>query len=242
MPHNSQKRLEFLLVVEARIFTQRLPRSFLLDLFFSIFSPRSFLIDMVTIPQFIIGLGNPGAKYDKTRHNVGFEVLDDLAKLWQMSWQENRRFKGYFSEGRALGNHKIYLLKPLTYMNLSGESIRAVMDWYKLEPESLLIVYDDLDLAVGRLRIRLSGSAGGHNGIKSAIAHIGGQNFPRLRIGIGQKTADKETISHVLGKFTPEEKPIVSETIDLAIAAIEMSLKEGLEKAMSLYNARSVDL
>ncbi|MGK7928944.1 MAG: aminoacyl-tRNA hydrolase [Spirulina sp.] len=197
---------------------------------------------MSTIPQFIIGLGNPGAKYQKTRHNIGFDVLDNLAQLWQMSWQENRRFKGYFSEGRAFGNQKIYLLKPLTYMNRSGESIRAVMDWYKLEPESLLVIYDDMDLALGRLRIRLSGSAGGHNGIKSAIAHIGGQNFPRLRIGIGQKTAEKEAISHVLGKFAPEEKPIVTETIELAIAAVEMGLKEGLEKAMSLYNGRSVEL
>lgn len=197
---------------------------------------------MSTIPQFIIGLGNPGTKYDKTRHNIGFDILDRFADFWQMSWQENRRFKGYFSEGRAVRNQKIYLLKPLTYMNRSGESIRAVMDWYKLEPESLLVVYDDMDLALGRLRIRLSGSAGGHNGIKSAIAHVGGQNFPRLRIGIGKTNPDRETISHVLGKFTPEEKPIVSEAMELAISAIEMGLKEGLEKAMSLYNGRSVEL
>lgn len=197
---------------------------------------------MSTTPQFIVGLGNPGAKYDKTRHNIGFDLLDRLAEIWQMSWQENRRFKGYFTEGRGAGNQKIYLLKPTTYMNRSGESIRAVMDWYKLEPESLLVVYDDMDLAVGRLRIRLSGSAGGHNGIKSAIAHVGGQNFPRLRIGIGKTNPDRETVSHVLGKFAPEEKPIVSEAMELAISAIEMGLKEGLEKAMSLYNGRSVDL
>ncbi|MBP0020356.1 MAG: aminoacyl-tRNA hydrolase [Cyanobacteria bacterium SBLK] len=197
---------------------------------------------MSTIPQFLVGLGNPGTKYEKTRHNIGFDLLDRLAELWQISWQENRRFKGYFTEGRAAGNQKIYLLKPTTYMNRSGESIRAVMDWYKLEPESLLVVYDDMDLAVGRLRIRLSGSAGGHNGIKSAIAHVGGQNFPRLRIGIGKTNLDRETVSHVLGKFTPEEKPIVSEAMELAISAIEMGLKEGLEKAMSLYNGRSVDL
>lgn len=195
---------------------------------------------MAIIPQLIVGLGNPGAKYDKTRHNIGFETLDALIRQWHVSWQENRRFKGYFAEKRRPGGQKVYLLKPLTYMNLSGESIRAASDWYKLPPESVLVVYDDMDLPVGRLRMRLSGSAGGHNGIKSTISHLGGQNFPRLRIGIGKSNAGKESVSHVLGKFAPSEFPIVAEVLQLACDAIEMSLEEGVEKAMSLYNGRTI--
>jgi len=195
---------------------------------------------MAIIPQLIVGLGNPGAKYDKTRHNIGFETVEALARRWQVSWQENRRFKGYFAETRRRGGEKVYLLKPLTYMNLSGESARAVTDWYKLSPESVLVVYDDMDLPVGRLRMRLSGSAGGHNGIKSLIAHLGGQNFPRLRIGIGKSSPQQESVSHVLGKFASSERPIIAEVLRLASEAVEMSLGEGVEKAMSLYNGRTV--
>lgn len=195
---------------------------------------------MAIIPQLIVGLGNPEPKYDKTRHNIGFEAVDALQSRWQMSWQENRRFKGRFAEGRGPTGDKIYLLKPLTYMNRSGESIRAVTDWYKLPPESLLVIYDDMDLPVGRLRMRLSGSAGGHNGIKSTIAHVGGQNFPRLRVGIGKSNGDKETISHVLGRFSPPEQQVMAEVLHLVVEAVEMSLKEGVEKAMSLYNAKTV--
>ncbi|HBY79876.1 MAG TPA: aminoacyl-tRNA hydrolase, partial [Cyanobacteria bacterium UBA11148] len=130
--------------------------------------------------------------------------------------------------------------KPLTYMNRSGQAIRAVTDWYKLSPESVLIIYDDLDLPVGRLRMRLSGSAGGHNGMKSAIAHLGTQNFPRLRIGIGKSDTDKDTVSHVLGKFSPQESQLMSEVLQLAADAVELSLKQGVEKAMNLYNSRQI--
>lgn len=190
--------------------------------------------------QLIVGLGNPGAKYDRTRHNIGFDVLDVLAKRWFCNWQENKRFKGYFTEGRSSTGDKIILLKPTTYMNKSGESMRAVLDWYKLDPTKVLVVYDDMDLPVGRLRMRLSGSAGGHNGIKSAIAHLGGQNFPRLRVGIGRSGPSRETISHVLGKFTPQEQPVIQEVTALCIDAIEKAIKDGVEKSMSLYNAKSV--
>ncbi|NEO87388.1 MAG: aminoacyl-tRNA hydrolase [Spirulina sp. SIO3F2] len=191
--------------------------------------------------QLIVGLGNPGAKYDRTRHNIGFEVLDRLAQRWFCSWQDHRRFKGQFTEARSPQGEKLLLLKPTTYMNKSGESMRAVLDWYKLQPETVLVVYDDMDLPVGRLRLRLSGSAGGHNGIKSAIVHLGGQNFPRLRVGIGKSGPSNETISHVLGKFTPAEQGMMQEVIDLSIAAIEKALKDGVEKSMSLYNAKSVE-
>jgi PTH1 family peptidyl-tRNA hydrolase len=196
----------------------------------------------LVIPQLIVGLGNPEPKYDKTRHNIGFEAVDALARTWQISWSENRRFQAFFGEGRAANGDKVRLLKPLTYMNRSGQAIRAVADWYKLPPESVLIIYDEMDLPVGRLRLRLSGSAGGHNGMKSAIAHLGTQNFPRLRIGIGKSSGDKDSVSHVLGKFTPEETQIMPEVLRLVVDSVELALKQGVEKAMSLYNNRTVEL
>ncbi|MDB9312533.1 aminoacyl-tRNA hydrolase [Spirulina sp. CS-785/01] len=200
------------------------------------------MTDHLILPKLIVGLGNPGAKYEKTRHNIGFEAVDTLAQRWFCSWQNNRRFKGLFTEGRSPKGDKVFLLKPQTYMNLSGEAIRAVVDWYKLAPEDVYIIYDDMDLPVGRLRIRLSGSAGGHNGIKSTISHLGGQNFPRLRIGIGKSGPEKETVSHVLGKFAPQEKEAVEQVLDWVVDAVEMSLKEGVEKAMSFYNGKSVEV
>jgi PTH1 family peptidyl-tRNA hydrolase len=197
----------------------------------------------LVIPQLIVGLGNPGAKYEQTRHNVGFMAIDKLAKTWQIGLSENKKFHGLFGEG--LGpTGKIRLLKPTTYMNNSGQAIRAIVDWYKIPPESVLVVYDDMDLPVGKLRLRLSGSAGGQNGMKSAIAHLGTQTFPRLRIGIGSpKSApvNKDAVSHVLGTFSPAEKHLIEDVLDLTVGAIEVSLKQGVEKAMSLYNNRSVE-
>ena len=192
------------------------------------------------IPKLIVGLGNPESKYDKTRHNIGFEAVDELAKIWQINLKENKRFQGLFAEGVAPGGKKIRLLKPLTYMNRSGQSVRAVIDWYKLEPQSVLVIYDDMDLPVGRLRMRLAGSAGGHNGMKSIISHLGVKDFPRLRIGIG-KSDGKETVSHVLGKFSPSESKIVEEVLYASVKAIELSLKEGIEKSMSRYNGFSAN-
>lgn len=199
----------------------------------------------IATPQLIVGLGNPGSKYEQTRHNIGFMVIDALARGWGISLSENRKFQGIFGEGVGPHRQKIRLLKPLTYMNLSGQSIRAVTDWYKLPPESVLVIYDDMDLPLGRLRMRLSGSAGGHNGMKSTIAHLGTQAFPRLRLGIGapkhpSAQGDKDTVSHVLGQFSKAEQPIVTEITHLAIAAVELSLKESTAKAMSLYNNKIV--
>ncbi len=197
------------------------------------------------IPQLIVGLGNPGTKYDRTRHNIGFDAIDALAKVWQISLSENRKFQGMFGEGMGPGRTKVRLLKPLTYMNNSGQAIRAVTDWYKLPPESVLVIYDEMDLPIGKLRLRLSGSAGGHNGMKSAIAHLGTQTFPRLRIGIGSaKTAEASggAVSHVLGRFSGREAEVMAEMLHLVVGAVELSLKQGVEKAMSLYNNRSVPL
>ena len=190
----------------------------------------------LVIPSAIIGLGNPESKYEKTRHNIGFEAVDRLAQSWQLSWQTNGRFHGLLAEGNATDGKKIRLLKPLTYMNRSGQSVRAAMDWYKITPESVLVIYDDMDLPLGRLRLRLSGSAGGHNGMKSIISHLGSQNFSRLRIGIGKSGDKTETISHVLGRFSSQETPIVAEVLDLVVKVVETSLSEGIAKAMSLYN------
>ena len=194
----------------------------------------------LVIPELIVGLGNPEPKYDRTRHNIGFDAVDTLAKAWQMSWKENKRFQGLFCEGVSPYGNKIRLLKPLTYMNRSGQAVRAVTDWYKIPSHSVLVVYDDMDLPVGRLRIRLSGSAGGHNGMKSIISHLGSQKFPRLRIGIGKSDRKKQTISHVLGKFSKEETVVMEEVLYLSVKAVECSLKEGIEKAMSLYNSKVV--
>jgi peptidyl-tRNA hydrolase, PTH1 family len=195
-------------------------------------------------PQLIVGLGNPGAKYDNTRHNIGFDAVDALAKRWLVSLSDHKKFKGEFGEVLVprLGQNKLRLLKPQTYMNLSGQSIRAVVDWYKIPPEAVLLVYDDMDLPTGRLRLRLSGSAGGHNGVKSTIAHLGTQDFARLRIGIGaprQPGGDRDsTVSHVLGKFSAAEQKVMDEVLQLTMEAIELGLRQGMEKAMSLYNNR----
>ncbi len=196
----------------------------------------------LVIPELIVGLGNPEPKYDRTRHNVGFAAVDALADYWQVSLSANRKFQGEFGEGRGPKTEKVRLLKPLTYMNNSGPSIRTALDWYKLPPQSVLIVYDDMDLPLGRLRLRLSGSAGGHNGMKSAIAHLNTQEFPRLRIGIGRpknaaaESSDKKTIGYVLGKFSQEETELIEGVIELVVEAIDLSLRQGVEKAMSLYN------
>lgn len=193
--------------------------------------------------RLIVGLGNPGEKYARTRHNVGFDVLDTLAHRWQISLSPHRKFQGEFGEGQAVAGHKLFLLKPSTYMNRSGQAVRSVLDWYKLPAESVLVVYDDMALPLGRLRLRSNGSAGGHNGMKSLIAHLGTQDFPRLRVGIGstQQLGDRDraVVAHVLGKFAPAEKPLVETTLDWAVEAIETLLKKGTEATMSAFNGRS---
>ena len=199
----------------------------------------------LVIPQLIVGLGNPEPKYDQTRHNIGFAAVDALARSWQIPLSENRKFQGMFGEGRGPQSDKIRLLKPLTYMNLSGQAIRAVTDWYKLPPSSVLVIYDDMDLPLGKIRLRLSGSAGGHNGMKSAIAHLSTQNFPRLRIGIGKpqgatSSDDPTAVSHVLGRFSSAETKLMSEVLQFVVEAVELSLKQGVEKAMNRYNNRAI--
>jgi len=172
-------------------------------------------------------------------------AIDRLAKAWGISVSQHSKFNGEFGDGRSPGGDRIALLKPLTYMNRSGQSIRAVVDWFKLSPEQVLIIYDDMDLPVGRLRMRLSGSAGGHNGMKSAIAHLGTQEFPRLRIGIGSPQlkhpeSNQGTVSHVLGSFSSAERRTIDEILDLVLDAMDLGVRQGMAKSMSLYNGRSL--
>ncbi|MCA6504483.1 MAG: aminoacyl-tRNA hydrolase [Pseudanabaena sp. M135S2SP2A07QC] len=205
----------------------------------------------------IVGLGNPGAEYERTRHNIGFMAVDRLATSWSISLGKEKRFYGIFGEGRLsprlASSGKIRLLKPTTYMNVSGQSVRACADWFKGNPENILVIYDDMDLPLGKLRLRPSGSAGGHNGMKSIISHLGTQNFPRLRLGIGRggkndidgaiaSKANQNVTSHVLGGFSTTETKILPEIFDLAESTVTSILADGLEKAMSLYNSRSIDI
>ncbi|NMF58909.1 aminoacyl-tRNA hydrolase [Pseudanabaena yagii GIHE-NHR1] len=203
----------------------------------------------------IVGLGNPGTEYERTRHNIGFMAVDALAKDWSISLGKEKRFYGIFGEGRLSSslahNGKIRLLKPTTYMNLSGQAVRACADWFKCSPENILVIYDDMDLPLGKLRLRPSGSAGGHNGMKSIISHLGTQNFPRLRLGIGRggnkenqaiaTKANQNVTNHVLGGFTATENKVLPEVLDLGNSTVTSILRDGLEKTMSLYNSRGID-
>ena len=200
----------------------------------------------LVLPRLIVGLGNPGPKYDRTRHNIGFEIVDALTKSFPgVSMAENKRFQGEVGEFRSSGDRTI-LLKPTTYMNNSGQSVRAVLDWYKLDAASVLVIYDDMDLPTGKLRLRLSGGAGGHNGMKSIISHLGTKAFPRLRVGIGStekgEERDSAVVSHVLGRFAPEDRKMVDAVIPMAVDAIDLSLRKGVERSMNLYNGREVEL
>jgi len=184
----------------------------------------------------IVGLGNPGPKYDKTRHNIGFEIVDSLAKAWD-SANFSPKFQGVFCQV-SRGGVKALLLKPETYMNLSGRSVQEAIHFFKLDPATqLLVVNDDLDLPAAQLRLRLSGGAGGHNGLKSIIECLGTENFARLRVGIGR--SDKiPTENYVLGKIPKSEEPLFSEAIQHSIQGIEAILKDGLAKAMNVINVK----
>lgn len=193
------------------------------------------------VPSLIVGLGNPGSKYQQTRHNIGFAAVDVLARHWQISLAIQHRFQAEFGQGQGPSGQRVRLLKPLTYMNRSGQSIRATVDWLNLPVGSVLIIYDDLALPLGKIRLRLSGSAGGHNGIRSAIAHLGTQDFPRLRVGIGQPQAEqRDPTSYVLGRVSAQETQVLAAVLQVVTEAVEFSFDQGIEKAMSLYNGRTL--
>ena len=183
----------------------------------------------------IAGLGNPGRKYENTRHNTGFRVLDGLADRYGIA-VEQRKHKALCGTGRVEGQ-KVLLMKPQTYMNLSGESIREAVEYYRVDPEcELLVIYDDISLEPGQLRIRKKGSAGGHNGVKDIIRHLGTQVFPRIKVGVGEKPEGYDLADYVLGHFSPEDAQKMQEACNRAVMAAAAVLSEGPDRAMNDFN------
>lgn len=185
----------------------------------------------------IAGLGNPTWEYEKTRHNVGFEAIDILADKAGTTVTE-KKHKALYGKG-YIGGQKVILAKPQTYMNLSGESIREIADFYKIEPENIIILCDDINLAEGQLRIRLKGSAGGHNGLKNIISHLGTQEFPRIRIGVGEKPRGMDLADYVLGRFPKEQQAVMEEAYRDAAEAACMMIEDGADAAMNHYNRKN---
>ena len=183
----------------------------------------------------IVGLGNPGEKYENTRHNVGFQVIDELAER-QGKPVQRLKFKA-LTGLLTIGGEKALVMKPVTYMNLSGEAVRPAADFYKLPPERILVISDDVALAAGRLRIRAKGSAGGHNGLKSIIQHLGTDQFPRIKIGVGQKPhPDYDMADWVLSKFTGEDLKTITEAVKKAADAVACYIENGPDQAMNRFN------
>lgn len=187
--------------------------------------------------KIIAGLGNPTKEYEGTRHNIGFSVIDKLADKYNISMNE-KKHKAICGKGMIEGE-KVILLKPQTYMNLSGESVVDAVNFYKVDPEEdVIIIYDDIDLDVGKLRIRAKGSAGGHNGMKNIIAHLGTQVFPRIRVGVGAKPKDWDLADYVLGRFPKEELPEIETGRETACEAVKIIVSQGVEAAMNRINGR----
>jgi len=185
----------------------------------------------------IVGLGNPGKEYEDTRHNIGFKVVDNIAKEYNIEINR-QKFKGTYGEG-FIDGEKVMLLKPTTYMNLSGESVREVVDFYNLDNDDILVIYDDISLEVGTLRIREKGSAGGHNGIKSIIAHLNTDVFSRIKVGVGQPA--ENLVKYVLGKFSKEEMVVLSDVIGAVTKATREVIKSDVKTAMNQFNGFKVN-
>ena len=186
--------------------------------------------------KIIVGLGNPGAEYAKSRHNAGFMLVDALAERWgEDTWRE--RYDALVLETRV-GTEKVLLAKPLTYMNESGRAVGPLMSWYKLEPGDLIVAHDDMDIPVGTVRIRKKGSAGGHNGIKSLLEHLGDEHFARVRIGIGRPLPGWTVIRHVLAPFPAEDIPKIRDAVEYLLPAVECMVTEDVDMAMNRFNPR----
>ncbi len=183
----------------------------------------------------VIGLGNPGKKYEGTRHNVGFMTIDKISEMWGIPVQQ-AKFRALVGEGR-IESERVLLVKPQTYMNLSGESVAEVLKFYKLEVDDILVIFDDLDLPAGQLRLREKGSAGGHNGMKSIIAHVGTQEFKRAKIGINRPLPGRSVSDYVLDDFSKAERPYIDEAIELAAKASAMWTKESFVNVMNHFNS-----
>ena len=191
--------------------------------------------------RLLVGLGNPGDRYRHTRHNVGFMVLQRLADAADVDFRNEARFHGLLAEV-GFGDDRLRLLMPQTYMNESGRSLRVTLDWFGFDASQMLVLVDDMDLPLGRLRLRASGSAGGHNGLRSIIQHLGTQDFARLRIGIGAPARDPaerkaRTVSHVLGRFSAAERPVLDQVIDEVLDGISLIRRSGQERAGNRLNS-----
>ncbi|MHC1759778.1 MAG: aminoacyl-tRNA hydrolase [Negativicutes bacterium] len=183
--------------------------------------------------KIVVGLGNPGNQYKDTRHNIGFLVVDELARRWNTpSWK--RRYDAEVSEHRAIG--PVLLVKPQTFMNLSGNSVREAAKFYKTPSTDIVVIHDDLDLPAGRLRIRERGGSGGHRGIESMLTQLGADDFVRVRFGVGRPPEGWESADYVLGRFAPDEQSLIKEAIDKAADAVETILREGTAPAMNRFN------
>jgi peptidyl-tRNA hydrolase, PTH1 family len=183
----------------------------------------------------IVGLGNPGAEYAQTRHNAGFLLVEKLAANWKCDWANERKFKARIAKAERDGR-KVLLCQPQTFMNLSGETVGALKDFYQLPLKQILVAVDDADLPFGEIRLRKSGSSGGHHGLESIEQHLASREFARLRIGIGRKDGLREITNYVLGKFDPSESELLKKVLERAAGQIECWLDAGIEKAMSQFN------
>lgn len=185
--------------------------------------------------KLIVGLGNPGKQYEHTRHNIGFDCIDAICQKWDANLDQ-LKFNGmYTSVHRPEG--KVILLKPLTYMNLSGQCVKPFIDYFKINIEDLIVIYDDLDLETGKLRLRQKGSAGGHNGIKSLIQHLGTEKFNRIRVGINRPPAGMNVADYVLAKFSAEDDQTIQEAIKRVVQAVETSLTKSFLEVMNEFNS-----
>jgi PTH1 family peptidyl-tRNA hydrolase len=180
--------------------------------------------------RLVVGLGNPGAEYDRTRHNIGFDVVDLLASEWGLTWQHSKSWHALWAKGE-----KAILVKPTSYMNRSGEPLQAVANFYKIAPAEILVVLDDLALELGRLRLRTEGGTGGHNGLESIIVQLGTEAIPRLRLGIGAAPSEGAS-DYVLGRFFEEERPLVRKTVERAADAVKCAIDKGVLSTMNLFN------
>ena len=183
----------------------------------------------------IVGLGNPGAEYAKTRHNAGFLLVESLAVRWQADWTNERKFNAQVARGERQGR-KFLLARPQTFMNLSGEAVGALVKFYQLPPAQLLVAVDDADLPLGEIRLRPGGGSGGHHGLESITQHLGTREYARLRLGIGRKNEARQITGHVLGRFDAGENAVLEKVLERAAGQLECWLSAGLQKAMSQFN------
>lgn len=183
--------------------------------------------------KIIAGLGNPGQEYRDTRHNIGFMVIDELARRWAISTWKNRK-DALVAECRQ--EETVLLVKPQTYMNLSGVAVGELARWYKVPEEDVVVIFDDMDLPTGKLRLRMKGGSGGHRGVESLLTHLSRNSFPRIRVGIGRPPEGWQVVDYVLSSFTKDEQPLLKAVVEEAAGAAESIVKYGINKAMNLYN------